>query len=321
MVRGSHSGSSCRLGHCPRGGRETGVALLTALLVSALAGVAATAIMVRSHAGMMRTQHQLDTDQAELYASGAEGWASGMLARDRLTGSHDHLAEPWANAIPALGGAAGVSVRIDDMQGRFNLNNLVQRGEVSRPDLARFRRLLGALELPPSLGDAVLDWLDSDQRTSGSGGAEDPYYLSLRSPYRAANGPLASVAELHLVRGMSDRLFDVLEPHVSALPARTRINVNTASAAVIASIVENLSERDAGRLVAAPRAFASIEAFLATPEMAGTRTALDTITVSSDYFRLRSRVSVGRGNAEFDTLLERDPSGKVHVVSRLAGGS
>src|SRR5690606_28484584 len=68
--------------------------------------------------------------------------------------------------------------------------------------IARFTLLLQALQLPPEILPAVLDWLDADGDTRFPNGAEDEYYTRLDEPYRAANGPFADVSELRLVRGI-----------------------------------------------------------------------------------------------------------------------
>jgi len=54
--------------------------------------------------------------------------------------------------------------------------------------------------------DAILDWLDSDDE-SREFGAEAEYYNSLPTPYSPANGPLQTVEELLLVRGVTPNLL------------------------------------------------------------------------------------------------------------------
>lgn len=66
-------------------------------------------------------QHQL---QARLYSLGAEDWATAVLRRD--DSETDHLGEDWASLPPALPIQGGtLQGRIIDLQGRFNLNNLL----------------------------------------------------------------------------------------------------------------------------------------------------------------------------------------------------
>jgi DNA uptake protein ComE-like DNA-binding protein len=56
------------------------------------------------------------------------------------------------------------------------------------------------------IADAIIDWIDADDlpRTNG---AEDDYYTGLQPPYHCKNGPLDSLEELLLVRGVTQELL------------------------------------------------------------------------------------------------------------------
>src|SRR5262249_10422864 len=56
------------------------------------------------------------------------------------------------------------------------------------------------------IANSILDWLDPDDspRTSG---AENDYYQSLSQPYSCKNGPLDSLEELLLVKGVTPQLL------------------------------------------------------------------------------------------------------------------
>jgi len=70
---------------------------------------------------------------------------------------------------------------------------------------------------------AILDWLDPDDDTGGSssgsyncdGGAERDYYTQLDEPYEPRNGPLESIGELRLVRGMTPQIFRRIAPFLT----------------------------------------------------------------------------------------------------------
>ena len=104
---------------------QAGVALITVLLIVFLASLAATSLAALQQLAIRRStvfQHQ---QQARLYTLGAEQEAMIILARDRQRNETDHPGEEWANLPPALpieGGA--ITVRLSDLQGCFNLNNL-----------------------------------------------------------------------------------------------------------------------------------------------------------------------------------------------------
>ena len=67
-----------------------------------------------------------------------------------------------------------------------------------------------ALSLLPNMTDdiaySIIDWIDTDDNTS-PGGGEDGYYMGLTPPYHCKNGPLDSVEELLLVKGVTPALL------------------------------------------------------------------------------------------------------------------
>jgi general secretion pathway protein K len=85
-------------------------------------------------------------------------------------------------------------------------------------------------ESPQELVGAIIDWMDVDHVLSGNQvGDEDRYYAYLRDPYRTKNAPFDSVAELRLVHGMSDGLFDILKDRVTVYSTSAQIELATAS--------------------------------------------------------------------------------------------
>jgi hypothetical protein len=66
--------------------------------------------------------------------------------------------------------------------------------------------LLSLPGMTPDVADAILDWLDSDDDTRDFG-AEADYYSRLQPPYLPANGPLESIEQLLLVRGVTPELL------------------------------------------------------------------------------------------------------------------
>ncbi len=216
--------------------RERGVAVVTAILIVAVAASAAALMLAQQSAMVDQAMLISSRAQADLYASAGIDWARGVLRQDSRT--IDSLDEGWSQPIAALPvDRALVSGAIADEQGKFNLNNLVRNGVPSQKDIQIFEALLVSQGLPAELSQAVRDWIDADADLSGPGGAEDPYYLSLPKPYRAANAPMVQVEELYRVRGFDAAAVAKLKPYVTALPAETDINVNTAPEAVLRAAV------------------------------------------------------------------------------------
>ncbi len=298
--------------------RQRGVAIVLAMGVVALAAIAAAAIMVSQSTWARQVELTTDHIQARSVLLAGADWARAILADDRRVSNVDYLGEPWALKLPPLPVENGELLgRIEDQQGKFNLNNVVTQGKVNVVQLAHFSNLLATLGLPAELADALADWIDADNQPQPRDGAEDAYYLTLDPPYLAANQPLVDVEELSLVRGFDDNVRARLRPYVSALPTATPVNVNTAPAEVIAAVIDGLDLGGAQLLVAQrDRAyFRSTGDFLRRLPRGAEASASD-ISVSSNYFMATLRVTIGGAQARGKALLARGASGWPAVVWR-----
>ena len=297
-----------------------GVALITAMLISAIVAMVATNLAWDNALDVRRTMVLLGRDQALQVAYGAESWVISLLAQDLEESETDHLGELWAAELPGLPFEGGeVFGAIEDLQGRFNVNNLVdQDGNVVQESLEQFQRLLVVLGLEPRFAGVAADWIDSNVDASFPDGAEDPIYTGMIPPYRTANQALTSVSELAALEGMDRVTFEILEPHIVALPGSVGINANTATQAVLQSLDENMSLADVERLVAEREAagFTSIEtAFssLVAPDV------LNRLEESTRFFRLKVVVRVDTVQVTLYSVLQRGPRGDVTPILRSFG--
>ena len=329
---------------------QSGVALITAVLITAIASMIAVSLIARQDLDIRRSSNVLDNDRAYVFALGAEGWVRHILNRDDR--KKDSLDEDWAQTLPPIAVEGGqIAGRIEDLQARFNLNNLVSAdGKQNPAQVALFQRLLSALGLNPDIAIAAGDWVDEDVEPFFPGGAEDDEYSSLPSPYRAANRPFASPSELRLVKGMTAEAYAALAPYITALPVRTAINVNTAAPPVLAAVVgeltsHNLTPEDAEEIVMRreEQSFNNTDDFLNSDlirtsggkavsrgppaQPAGTTGAgagqqqltADAISVTSEYFLLTAAAEYGqRGKVMVFTAFTRR-GGKVAVLWRSQG--
>jgi general secretion pathway protein K len=300
--------------------KNRGVALITAILISALAGMVATDLAWDNALDVRRTMVLLQRDQALQIAMGAESWAIGILHQDSEESQTDHLGEIWAQEIPGLPIEGGeVFGSITDLQGRFNVNSLIdENGEVDPASLEQYARLLAALGLDPRLAGITADWLDSDLDAAFPDGAEDPIYTSILPPYRTANQTLTGISELQALDGMDKASFDLLARHITALPGRPGINANTATAAVLQSLDDNmsqasvealLSEREDGGFADIGTAFSS----LVQPDV------LNRLDEATNFFQLKVVVRIDSVRFTLYSVLERDPRGSVTPILRSFG--
>jgi general secretion pathway protein K len=271
---------------------QRGVAIVLAMGVVALAALTATALMVSQSTWSRQAELNAGHVQAQLMIQAGLDWARAVLSDDRRLGNVDHLGEPWALQLPPIpvdnGTLAG---RIEDQQGKFNLNNLLKNGRLDRTKLAHFRRLLSILALPPVLADTFADRIE------------------------AGGGPLTDIADLVLVRGFDERIRARLRPFVAVLPRFTAVNANTASPEVLAALVDGL-DLDGARALVAQRErthFRSpAEFFSQLPR--GLIVPTEDISVSSDYFIAAMEVKVSGAQARGAALLARANSGEWPAV-------
>ena len=126
-----------------------------------------------------------------------------------------------APALDSQGNVGGIRFGLEDESTRLNLNLLLLADKAVQ---GGGQTLLTALPgMTPDIADAILDWLDSDAIPRAYG-CEAEYYSGLQPPYQPKNGPLDTVEELLLVRGVTPTLLfgldsnrnGILDPHEAA---------------------------------------------------------------------------------------------------------
>jgi general secretion pathway protein K len=296
---------------------QQGLALITAVLVVAIVATVATTLALGEQVWFRQAQNMTNRAQAESLRQGALNYAAILLTRDGKDNKTDHLDELWAKPLPPLPVEDGLIVfAVSDAQGRFNLNNLVQKGKSSKNDVDMFKRLLTSQGLDIGLSETLIDWLDPDDIVI-SGGAEDADYLSLPQPYRTANQMLQSVDELRLVKGFNAKTVEKLRPYVTALPAPTPVNVNTAPDQVLAALFTNLPLSALQPILDSrvSKPFAAPDQFITQLRLpAGTpQPPTSLYGVNTGYFLVTIDIRYGRLQRRTEALIER-PIGKPATV-------
>jgi len=302
--------------------KQSGVALITALLIVALVVIVATSLLEKQHLMMRRTANHLQQEQAYLYALGAESWAMKVLMRDRQQNNVDHLGEMWAKQLPPAFISGGqLNGKLNDEQSKFNLNNLLDSENKPSPEnIQRFEKLLKKLNLPTNLVTQVLDWIDNDS-TVQMGGAEDNEYALQTPPYRTGNTRFQSVEELRLLLNMKEEHFKTLLPHITVLPSITPINLNTTTEVILNSMIENLPEAAAKTLLekANKGVYKTVDEFLKESALNNLKVDMKGLGVASDYFRLEATVSIGESTIILESLLQRDGQSNRVLMRNFRG--
>jgi general secretion pathway protein K len=308
--------------------RQRGVALIIALVVVALATILATRIGAQGARDQRRAATLFALEQGWQVALGAEAWAIEILYDDAARTQKDSLDEVWATPLPPLPIDGGSVVgRLEDMQGRFNLNNLVNADGTKNPvAYAQFQRLLERLQLEPKWASLVLDWIDPDTLADGVDGAEDGVYTGQSPPYRTANAPITSTSELLALPGFGVERYRKLAPYVAALPVDTPLNTCTAPGLVLDTVAPGITQfsTDAKQLLANRQkgCFPTVADVKVAAQQAGMDAAeADALKLSesSKWFRATTLVSIGTTQLTLYSLLERNPGGYARVVLRSLG--
>lgn len=304
---------------------QRGVALLTMLLVAALATTLIVALIERQGRLQRELGGQLQQDQIAEYNRGAALFAMAALRADARNGTRvDHPGEAWAQPFPPFPVPGGIILpTLRDAQTRFNLNSLVSNGAVNANALAFYRRLLSQLLLPPDLADSLVDWLDADSLPASAAGAEDDYYLRQNPAYRTANRAMSTYGELRLVRGYNSDMLRTLSPWVTVLPASvTRLNVNFIPPGLLEALVPGLSPTAAVELLQnrPVDGWPSVEAFLDNPFFNGVSSDIRQqlqalLSVNSSYFDLYTRIRFGERERLQWALITRRGTGRLSVIA------
>ncbi len=294
--------------------RQQGLALITAMLVVAIAATVAAYVSLDQQVWLRQAQNLSDREQAEVVRAGAEEWAITILDKDaKNNGSTDNLTENWAKPLPPIPVEGGqITGQIVDAQGRFNINNLVLRNSGS--DKGVFTKLLESLSLDPNLINAVMDWIDTDSDPRPPDGAEDiDYYLLQPTPYRAANRIMTSVDELRLVRGFTPEMVEKLRPFLTALPQATEINVNTAPPEVLGALF-SLPPSAVDQFVAGRPYTDTGQVGQKLKQLLDAGTKTPSYGITSSYFDVNVQTQFGRYRGTTQALIQRTQGGASRVL-------
>lgn len=307
---------------------QRGIALITILVMVALATILAATIAKHQRNTAESTAYLMRQNQALLYAKSAEAFFAELLVDDAQNAADvDHLQETWAKPMPAFPVEDGfVSGRLEDQSGKFNLNGLLKSdGTVNEAAKLWFEKLLERVGLPAQLSEAVIDWQDENDEVSGSMGAESTYYQSLAQGYLPANRPFYNIEQLKLVRGFEGRNYQLIAPYVSALSSNAlKVNINTAPALVLASIdpkldisaIQNMQKQQQASL----KHFSNVsELWEIDPfnqiEEEQRAAVNDFLGVQSNYFKVRIDVILNERKRQFSSDLVRKEQ-TVYVAYR-----
>jgi len=298
---------------CGDSRRQRGAAILIALVAVIVAVSISASLIASLGRSIDSASGRQDQAQARLLARGAADWARNVLADDIKRTSVDHLREPWTVRVPPTPVNSGlldgeISGEIVDWSGRFNVNNLAPAGVPDETARQEFTRLLNALGISAGQAEqlalALQDWISTKTTEQAATGSRSRSAAGVIAPRSA----LADINELRHLSGFSAMLIDQLRPYAVAVPAPSKINVNTAPAEVLVALVPTLS-LDTARVLVAERDRAwfkdTADFFSRAGQESLSGQAQERVDVVSRYFLVTGRASQGKAMVRMEILLDR----------------
>jgi len=324
--------------------KQRGIALITVMLVVALAAVIATEMSSRLVLQMQRTANIQMNQQAYWYAMGAEAFTKRVLIKaqeedDKVT----HLQQDWAIGYQSFPVDFGeIAGEVKDLHACLNLNALKEKPEQNSdtktkkvPARLALEELILSLDIQgigqfeaEYMADSLTDWLDSDDAIVSAGGAEDNDYAAKEHPYLAANNFMASVNELRLVEHFTVPVINQLKDFVCIIPEQSlhKININTLDAEKpeLLQALLGIDKSKASDILAAreEKGFEDTAEFFSLPELTSmtlTDEQKQQFVVDSEYFKLTANTQFGDSyfnlNSTFKVISKTD----VAVIGRTIG--
>ena len=306
--------------------KQSGVALITAVLIVAIAVVAAISVAENYQYNFYRTESAFNGGQAWAYAKGGEEWAMAILARDAENNTYDAYDidnEWWNSGVPIRFPLPNGYIEgdIKDAHSKLNVNALIDAEGVFIPEMRQvFERLFQKLDINPGLVCALIDWIDTDINPTCSDGAEADIYIGLEPPYLPADQPMNDISELSLIHKFDAEIVDKLLPHLIALPvtANSVVNINTVSAVVFESLSNEYPSGLGEELIAQrnDEPFKSIGDLAGFLSFSGKSPPNIPVVFGSNYFILRTKCVIGISQVRMLSLIHRVGGNDLKVIKR-----
>lgn len=318
-----------------------GGALISALFITAICAMMAVALAVRQRLLIHEGELIIRADQAYLDLQGVQYWAMAQIQQFLAQKNAIHQQPLLTKFAPIKLDGMTIWGDIEDAQGKFNLNDLMN--SANQP---RFVKLATADGIPAdiaaNIAQVITAWV-----TNAINDTQDRYYLTLHPPYRAPHFPMADKSELRLVAGVTPEIYQALSPDVIALPVQkttpqspsassetppeaensaqsgvsaTPINVNSASAAVFLTLDPKMNIAQANNLVACRKQhngyFMHQQDFISACGQHAQGLSLSPITTHSAYYLVHAFAQRKDVTMQLTSLLvaRQDRDNKLRVL-------
>ena len=311
-----------------------GVALILVIMITGILIALTLQFNLLSRSELYEAANLRDTIRLSYIAKSGFYGGTALLMED--TNAFDSLNEEWAKAellsaqSSSLFDEGYFRLDITDESGMIPIsclfkdhtfNNDIEDLLIRFLTLARF-----GLDVQEAgdIVDAIKDWIDEDHEVTGFG-AENPYYGILEQPYPCKNGPLDSIEELLLIKGITRDLYDGTENnpgirHYMTVQNTGTININTAPPPVLMALADGITEEMVSKMEEYRRNenndLSHTSWYKEVPGMDGITIPPSLITTKSTIFAITTTGMLDRMSKTIRGVVKRDSSKKrIKILS------
>lgn len=275
--------------------KQQGTALISALLITAIAALLATATLLSSRLLIHQADLTITGDQLYEYLLGANDWAQMVIT------TNTNLKK--VKSLQINQGEIQITGKIYAQQGLFNINNLQEpRNESTFVRLLRAISPSTPIDKANALAKTVSDWINSES-------TNDDRYLQLHPPYRPAHRWLTVTSELRAVLGMDAKTYQALLPYITALPVmQNTLDINGVPRAIFFALSDTIDLSQAQHLLDCRDNHGFFNTMADFVKTCGPvqPALLSHLTTEEHYFLLRATATQGHQTLVLTSLLLKD---------------
>lgn len=335
---------------------QSGVVLLVVLMLVAVLVVVALESFRLAQVDMSNAYYFQNQLQSRNLARSGLTLTNALLVKDLEENDYDYLGEPWSQPLeqdtiplPEIP-PEELDLTITDESAKFPINYLVKQDTKDRENVSNatlqesqegkttglrktYARIFVQMimhepfslsrEKAEALLTSIKNWIDPDTLLEQEAETEDEFYLAQDTPYKSKNGPLSTVGELLLIRGITDKLYrgsegtPGLKKLISTYSPDGKININSAHPIILQAMVNPSLDRETAKSfaeeMAAYRQDPMHQDFLKEPDWYRNRMVgyndvqlpAKLVTTKSSVFRVESCGKKGLGQACLTVYLKR----------------
>ena len=307
--------------------KQRGVAVITALLLCTLAVSIVASLFWQQQVQVRSMENQRLHLQTKWILRGALDWARLVLATDGSDSSgvttlnavwNTPLAETRLDQYIERERVEGevfnatLSGRVIDATSRYNLRYLTTGRALVPEHVQIYANLLRILQIDPALAKRTAEYVASSQPPPPVPVGDNRQQVVLKT----VPMEIRQVEDLLAIPGYTPEIVAKLREFVIVLPKDVKLNVNTASAEVLAAVVQGYTLSDGQALVARRKTAYFRDKDRFREQLFGKEPIdAESLDVRSEYFLVQSRIRLDRANLDSEALVERKIGAATTVLT------